>query len=176
MGILMNFPLTDRSSFQAELNYIQKGFRVSDAVFDQLFGENFTNDLGIDAKTTFHYLEFSPMLKVKLGENTFTPYFTIGPYFGYALSGSIKEEVNIFINITLNQTDINLQKDIYNRLEMGVMGGFGLQLDFKRGFAFTDLMFGYSFTDFVNNQEVQLTMRNLGIRWGIGIAFFLRKK
>jgi hypothetical protein len=37
-------------------------------------------------------------------------------------------------------------------------------------------MFGYSFADFVDNPEVQLTMRNLGVRWGIGIAFFLKKK
>jgi hypothetical protein len=172
----MNFPISDRTSIQTELSYIQKGFRVSDAVFDQLFRENFTNDLGIDAKTTFHYLEFSPLLKVKLGENRFTPYFAFAPYVGYAMSGNIKEEVNIIINITLNQTDINLQKEIYNRLDIGAMGGFGLQLDFKSGFAFTDLMFGYSFVDFVDNPEVQLTMRNLGVRWGIGIAFFLKKK
>jgi hypothetical protein len=79
-GMMLNFPLTDRTSLQAELGYVQKGFRVSDAVFDQLFGENFTNDLGIDAKTTFHYLEFSPVLKVKLGENTFTPYFAFAPH------------------------------------------------------------------------------------------------
>lgn len=172
-GILMNFPLSERVSIQAELSYVAKGFFVEEAVIDQIFNQSFDLDLDIGASTTFNYIEFAPIFKFKLGESKIKPTALIGPYAAIATNGHVSEEINFFINFTFDREDLNLQRDIYNRFEIGAIGGLGVQWDFKSGFMYTDLMFAYAFQNILENPEANIEMRNFGLRWGIGVAFHL---
>lgn len=105
---------------QAELNYVQKGWR-------QNFRNPGSNLPTRTADFTFSYLELPIMTQIYLGQRV--KYFlNLGPHFAYQLG--VDSTFNLFVQDTISY---RYRRAANVRFEYGASVGFGLSVDIGKG-------------------------------------------
>ncbi len=142
-GLGFNIPITSDNFFslQPELLYVQKGYRF--------------NESGENVKSIFNYVDLPILLKINFGTETVKAYVNAGPSFGYWLGGKLKsgdDEAKIKFGDSNNQTndEITLDKNDWNRLDIGLQFGGGVGLGVGPGSVLLDARYGFGLTDFLN--------------------------
>ena len=111
-GLFAKLPLTRQFAVQPELYYTTKGAKVT------------YNSSTIDgtADFNFNYLELPILGVVNITDNV---NIHAGPYFSYLVSGKVKNDANV----NLFDFEDNINNDDYNKFDVGLAVGLGVDID-----------------------------------------------
>lgn len=109
-GVYGKFPITNSIAIQPEISYTTKG---SELVYNNAIANG-------TSKFNVNYIEVPVLLVVNLTDN-----FNIhaGPYAAYMVSGKTTNDSNF------GSTQRELDTDDFNKLDAGISGGIGVDLD-----------------------------------------------
>ena len=145
--------ISDVFAIQPEIAFVQKGAKSE--VQDYFGGGN------TESKIRLNHIEVPVLAKVKFGSETVKAYVAAGPSFGYAISGSTKEDGE-------KETFEDEDWEDYKRFEIGsnVGGGVGLSLA-GGGLAFLDLRYMYTLNNLSDAEEISI--RHKGFIVSVGL-------
>jgi hypothetical protein len=115
-GIVFKHFSIPHFGIQLEINYLQKGWKEIIQNADSTYSRK------------LDYLEMPFLSHLYIGKGKTKAFLTIGPYIAYSLSGT--EERNK--NDILTSNDYSFPDTTY-RFNFGVMGGLGINYEFKFG-------------------------------------------
>lgn len=112
LGLFAKLPLSDHFALQPELYYTMKGAEVK---YNNFFVDG-------TARFNLNYIELPLLLVINI-----TDFVNIhgGPYAAYLISGKAKNESNI----NLFDFEENLDTDDYNKFDLGIAAGVGLDFN-----------------------------------------------
>lgn len=169
LGIIGELPIKSGLSFRPELNYIQKGFTVSQSFDVEVLGIEMP--LGAKARTRINYIELPLLLKYAIGSDLAKAYFIAGPTLGYAANAELRPGASLLIDFNLPRVNINLNNDIYQRWEVSGTLGVGGEIKAGNGKIFADGRYNLGFTNMLDNPIVDLRIKNQGFNVSAGYAF-----
>ena len=130
-SFLTSFEIGDLMYFEPEFSFVQKGWALSSELIDD------------DSKWTFNFLELSPILRYGIDNGLSV---IIGPYAGYAISGTNDfPEVDANGNTTMTTEEIDFEAAGLNQIDYGINLGISFivneTIDFRTGYSlgFADL-------------------------------------
>ena len=150
LGLFLNLPLGAKIlSIQPELTYLKRGYSSEDVLSGV-----------IDTEVSVAYFDVGALLRLNIiNEGPVGLYAGAGPYFSYALSGSVIEAGS-------DERDIDFDADRLNRGELQVAGiagvsfGAGLRL-------FGEVRYQGSLGDQSDLQDVDINQSSIGFHAGI---------
>lgn len=161
LGAGVEFKISSAFSIQPELNFIQKGFRITFDESDQGIS------LSVDNRTAINYLEIPLLFKVYFGNST-TKYFLLGGVsVGYGLGGKTKTKVDADLmgtGFSVSTTgkvkfsdppeNYNPEEDtdlyLNNRYDAGAQFGFGALINEK---FIVEARYNVGFSPFIDEEE-----------------------
>lgn len=161
--------LGEHFSIRPELSYAKKGFSVSEGLNFEI--ANLPLPIGVEAVTKIKYLQLPVLGKYAFGQGPARAYVMAGPSIGYALDANLKTRVNSIIDFNISNSDIDLTKDTYDRIDIGGVLGAGVDLTTENGSLFVEARYTQSFTDLLNDPVVDLRLRNRGFGLSAGYKF-----
>lgn len=168
IGVFAEIPVAPQFSIQPEIGFTRKGFVVAEGFDAPLFGVDLP--IGVTAETKFDYLEIPVLAKYSFGEDKLKAYVAIGPNIGYALNGRVDTKTNLLVDINLGSTNINLQDQDFNRIEIGATGAVGASYDAGFGTLFVDARYNRGFTEVYNLPFVDEKVKTSGFGLNVGFA------
>ena len=142
-GLVIQFITEKHTGIQMELNYAQKGW----VEIDTTFGKNLKNTNQMD------YLELPILTHINMGAGNFRGLLNLGPYIGYALNRSytITDE----ITGSSESHEYTFNKDLDNRIDFGLLVGFGFEYRFAFGKLATEARYAIGLGDVDKNKGSQ---------------------
>jgi hypothetical protein len=165
VGALAQIPVSSSINFRPELNFIQKGFKLS--LPDNSGGFSYSNE----SDATMNYLELPLNFVYNLPAGANHVFLGAGPSIGYGLSGKSKsKESGTGIPTVEEKNDINFggdeNEDDFKPLDLGanILGGYQMTngLFFKVGYTF-----GLSNI----SHDPDASYKNKGLSFSIGYLF-----
>ncbi len=142
-GLVIQFLAEKHTGIEAEFNYAQKGW----VEMDTTFGNN------LKSRNKLDYVELPILTHINMGAGNFRGLFNLGPYIGYALNrrytvtdentGSSESHEYIF------------NKDSDNRIDFGLLVGFGFEYRFSFGKIATEARYSIGLGDLDKNKGSQ---------------------
>ncbi len=171
VGVVSEYEISEKFGIQGELNYREKGFRISEGMDLNIFNLDFP--LGVRVDTRLRYLDMPIMAKYNIGSGPVQGYVMAGPQLGYAMNGSINTRANFLVDWQLTNTPINLSGLNHERFEIAGVVGAGVEFAAGPGKIFMDARYSRSFSDSFNITLVDLNIKNHGFGLGVGykVAF-----
>ncbi len=170
IGAMVEIPMLNGFSFRPELNYMQKGFTVRVSKDDlDILGVNF-NVAGKN-ETRLNYLEVPLLFKYSYGNSLAKVYAVAGPTIGYALNGYTQQTASVIFDIRVNKSDLNLERDLFQRWELGVAAGLGGEIKAGHGKIFGDVRYDFGFNSIIQNLFVDFKAKNKGFNISAGYAY-----
>ncbi|MDH3649850.1 MAG: PorT family protein, partial [Saprospiraceae bacterium] len=171
LGVIGEYRVNDRIAIMGEVNFREKGFRMSENMEVGLFGIDVP--LGVRVDTRLRYLDMPIQFKYNLGRGPVQAYVSAGPQLGYAMNGRVKTKANFLIDWNLTNTPINLDAINYRRFEAGATMGAGVEFANGPGKIFADVRYYQGFTDSFRLPIAQLDIKNHGFGFGVGYKISL---
>ncbi len=112
LGLFAKLPLSDHFALQPELYYSMKGAEVK---YNNLFVDG-------TARFNLNYIELPLLLVINITDFV---NIHVGPYAAYLISGKAKNESNV----NLFDFEENLDTDDYNKFDLGIAAGVGLDFN-----------------------------------------------
>ena len=168
-GVMAEIPMINALSFRPELNYIQKGFTVSQSFDVDLIGIDM--EVGAKARTRINYIELPLLLKYSIGSDAAKVYAIAGPSIAYAANAELNPVATFIVDFNLPSIPINLDNNIYNRWEISGVLGAGGEVKAGNGKVFADARYNLGFTNMLNNPIVDLRIKNQGFNVSAGYAY-----
>ena len=112
LGLFAKLPLSDHFALQPELYYTMKGAEVK---YNNFFVDG-------TARFNLNYIELPLLLVINITDFV---NIHVGPYAAYLISGKAKNESNI----NLFDFEENLDTDDYNKFDLGIAAGVGLDFN-----------------------------------------------
>ncbi|MFK7981394.1 MAG: porin family protein [Saprospiraceae bacterium] len=165
-GLVAEINLGENFSFQPELLYTTKGFKVNEGINVNLGG--FPIPAGVTASTKINYLEMPLLAKYKFGNEGLRFNITAGPVLSYAANGQLVTRANLLLDINPLKTNIDLDALNYERLEVSASIGAGMAYATSGGEFFADARYIHGFSDLYNAPVVDLNLKNRGIGVTVG--------
>lgn len=166
-GVVAEVGINEWLSFQPELDFVKKGFKIKEGLDIDLF--DFELPVGGQAHTQFSYVDVPLLAKLKFGTEGFGGFVTVGPNIGYALNGKVKTEANLIItDINTGKYDLDLDNINYERFEIGASLGAGLQYVTSGGKFFAEARYQHGFTQVYDIPVVNDQVQNRGVSLSIG--------
>ena len=143
-------------SLQLDLSYFLKGSKTTtgSVTVDHLNDDRIIVNEGEPSTSTFSYLSFAPLARYRLGQDSFQPYFLLGPRLDILLK---------------YESDSEYPLEDQNSLIPGLTLGAGLEYGLNKLALFSELQFQGDIIPvtgqdplLVNNHFLSLT---LGVRW-----------
>ena len=166
-GIRYERDLNPNLSFVSGAQYSSRGFGLRENFNIDLFGL----DLPVDARveTRINYLEVPATLKYSFGENGARPYIKAGGSAAYAISGKFQPKVDAIITWNLPSININLENDMYNRLDISAIAAAGIDLPVgENGAVQFELNYRHSLNDMFLDNITDIRIKSHGLSAGIG--------
>ena len=157
--------------FSSGIKYKEKGFILDENMAMNLF--NLPINVGIQANTTMRYIEAPLNLEYTIDAGPAKIYAFAGPTLGYALSGDVRTKANFLVDININKTDLNLNDNMYNRLELGANLGVGTAISFGSGSILFQASYSQGLNRVLENTLVVLKLKNYGFGINIGYKIML---
>jgi Outer membrane protein beta-barrel domain len=168
-GVMAEIPMINGLSFRPELNYIQKGFTVSQSFDVDLIGIDM--EVGAKARTRINYVELPLLLKYSIGSDMARVYAIAGPSIAYAANAELNPVATFIVDFNLPSIPINLDNNIYNRWEISGVLGAGGEVKAGSGKVFADARYNIGLTNMLNNPVVDLRIKNQGFSVSAGYAY-----
>ncbi len=164
---LWNQDIGEGFSVAAGLAYKEKGFAWNEGLSTNVL--NIPINIGVTAKTNINYIELPLNLKYTFGdENGIKAFAFAGPSVGYALNANVQTRANMFLDFNLSRTKINLNDDIYNRMELGANAGGGVEIPVGNGSIMTSVQYMHGFNRVIDNTLIDFKARNYGFGFNLG--------
>ena len=153
-SFLTSFEIGDLMYFEPELSFVQKGWALSSDLIDD------------DLKWTFNFLELSPILRYGINNELS---LILGPYAGYALSGT--NDVSVIDangNTTVTTEEIDFEDANLNQIDFGINIGVSYIINET-----IDLRTGYSlgFADLDDSGVANSSVKTNGVFLKVGYLF-----
>jgi hypothetical protein len=166
-GIQYERNLNPNLSFVTGAQYTSRGFGMKENFNVDLFGIDLP--VGARIETRLNYLEVPAMLKYEFGESGVTPYIKAGASAAYAIDGKIQPKVDAIITWKLPAININLESDMYNRLDVSGIVGAGLNFAVgETGAIQLDVNYRHSLNDMFLDKITDIRIKSHGISAGLG--------
>ena len=169
VAVVVEIGISDHFSFQPELAFTQKGFKLKEGIDINLF--KIPLPLGVKATTKVNYVEIPLLAKVKFGNEKMQTYLTAGPVLSYAVGGRFKTQAQILFDIPIIDQKLDLDALGYNQFEIGVSVGGGLSFNTGQGAFFVDARYTHGFTDVYDVPVVDLKLKNKG--FGVNVGYLI---
>jgi hypothetical protein len=171
-GLSAEISLADHISFQPEINFVQKGFKVSESLVPSLFG--ITLPLGASSVASVKYIDVPLTAKFQFGnEDGFQYYAFVGPSVGYVSSADLKTYATVIIDIKLGSTPLDVASTNFNRFELGGVLGGGISYNTGAGKFYFDARYTHGITEAYQVPLIGAKVLNQGVSIGIGYLFNL---
>ena len=109
------------------------------------------------------------MLKYAFGEGGVQPYIKAGASTAYAIDGKIQPKVNALITWKLPAININLQNDMYNRLDLSGVVGAGVDLPVgETGAIKLEANYRHSLNDMFLDKITDIRIKSHGLSASLG--------
>jgi hypothetical protein len=151
------------------VQYASRGFGAREDFNISLFGL----DLPVEARleTRLNYLEAPLLLKYSFSGRGVTPFLKAGASVAYALNGKITPKVNALINWNLPSIPINLENDLFNRMDLSAIVGGGITIPTNEyGSIQLEVAYRHSLNDMLLDQVTDIRIKSHGFSAGIGYA------
>jgi len=166
-GIQYERNLNPNLSFVTGAQFTSRGFGMKENFNIDLFGVDLP--VGARIETRLNYLEVPAMLKYEFGEGGVTPYVKAGASAAYAIDGKIQPKVDAIITWKLPAININLESDMYNRLDVSGIVGAGLNFPVgETGAIQLDVNYRHSLNDMFLDKITDIRIKSHGISAGLG--------
>lgn len=165
----VEIPLVENFSFQPELSYNKKGFRVREGFDLNLF--NVDIPLGLEAHTEINYLQAPLLIKYTLENENAGLYFMGGPSAAMATQATLKTKARVIIDFNITQTDIDLSNDDFNRFELAAVGGMGGFVNIGNARLFAEMRYHMGLTDLMGDPIIDVHLKNRVLGLGAGLQF-----
>ena len=166
IGFVYATNITDKFSIQTEVNYLKKGFAVTQDLGDvDLLGVTVPLNTRVEAQIS--YIDVPILAKYKFGENALKGYATVGPYLGYASKGQLKAYSDSGEPVELASTNFNFSLVNYARFEVGGVVGVGATLDIGVGEIFADARYNFGLTKLFDVPLLNSSNRGVGVNLGL---------
>ncbi len=165
-GLIYTANLSEKFGIQTELNYMKKGFAVTQDLGDvNLLGVEIPINTKVEAQIT--YVDIPILAKYKFGENALKGYAILGPYLGYASKGELVAYSDTGDEVKLASTNFNFTAVKYARFEVGGTAGIGTTLDVGVGEIFADVRYNFGLTKLFDIPLLNSTNRGVGVNLGL---------
>lgn len=168
-AVFAEIPLVDGFSFQPELSYNKKGFRVKEGIDLNVLG--FDVPLGLEAHTEIRFLELPMLGKYTLKNEKAGLYFLAGPSVSMATSAKLKTKARIIVDFNLTTTDLDLGNDDYNRFEVAAVAGVGGFVNIGNAKLFVESRYNWGLSDLLADPIVDVQLKNRVFGLGVGLQF-----
>lgn len=149
-GLVGKIDFGDLISLQPELVFIQKGGELA-------FGDF------VRSRTEVDYLELPLLIRLDIGGDKFGIFGLMGPSFGYAVEGTIKD-------LTTGTSDQIIWND-KPRFEVGGHLGGGMYIGLGIGQLTADIRMQYGFSDSELSSQIEVKNQGMGINFGYLVTF-----
>ncbi len=146
-GLLLNSPITENFFLQPELNFIQKGYKLS--------------ILNSDVEAIMNYVEIPVLGKYAFGSENIGAFILFGPAIGFAINGKVKEGSN--------EEDIDFDRDMIKRLDLGLHFGAGITIPVGPLDVFIDARYLLGIADINDDSDDSSSTKHKGFNIGAGI-------
>lgn len=157
IGATASFEISDLMNLSTELNFTQKGTKMSVEGSDD------------DFTTRLNYIDIVPSASFNLAEGFSA---NVGPYVGFALSGTqTVQEIDLTSGETTStQESIDFEESEINTLDYGLNVGVSYVLN-----EMIDIRAGYSLgladLNAADQADLDMSMKNNGIYFSVGYLF-----
>lgn len=165
----IEIPIQDNFSFQPEISYNKKGFRIKEGLDLKLF--NFDIPVGLEAHTELKYVQVPLLGKYTLANEKAGLYFMAGPSLAFATNATLKTKARFIIDFNITQTDIDLSNDDFNRFELAALGGMGGFVNIGSARLFAEMRYHWGLTDLMADPIVDVHLKNRVLGLGAGLQF-----
>lgn len=156
-GAALELPITRHLKLQPEVNYVVRGYTSE----SEILGANVARELKLN------YLDFGGLLKIKTNDEGLHAYLGAGAFYSYALSGETTFNVG---NVSqTNEIEFD-REESYERGDLSLALGAGVQLPLGQSFLFADARYLYGLND-VDNQDNDVEIKNRGLSLSAGLLF-----
>lgn len=153
------------------LIYNEKGFNIKEGINMDVL--NLPVKIGVEAITTLRYIEVPLDLKYNISSGGVNVFAFAGPTIGYAISGNVRTRANFIFDVNISNTSLNLNQNMYNRVEIGGNAGTGIGLPLGDGVLTAQVNFNKGFSRVIDNTLVDLRLKNYGFGMNIGYKISL---
>ena len=166
-GIQYERAMSNRLAFITGLQYASRGFGAREDFNVNVFGLDLP--VGAQIETRLDYIEVPLVAKYNLVEKGVTPYIKAGASTGYAFNGKITPKINALITWNLPAININLNNDMYNRVDVSALVGAGVIIPvLELGSLNFDLTYRHSLNDMFQDNIVKI--KSHGLSAGVGFT------
>ncbi len=164
-AVFMELPITEKFSFQPELAYTQKGFRIAEGI--DMAGDFLGVNIPINGSVNFRtdYVEIPLLAKVHFGDKNEAHYYMMaGTAVGFLTDASMRISV---LNIFPVRT--GLSTGFFKDAELSGIAAAGFQMPVSEKMKFfTEVRYQHGFTRILDTPVVQLPVRNRTFSGGMG--------
>ncbi|MBX2965607.1 MAG: PorT family protein [Cyclobacteriaceae bacterium] len=182
LGGAVNYKVNELFSVQAELNFIQKGYREKGSMVSSfaIDGYLFTNENSFKRSTNLNHLEIPVLARLSFGNNT--KFFVhAGPSVSFILSGKssyessetetienlqFDDEIEVNTHHYNEKYKIDLSEPIYKRIDFGLQLGAGAIIADK---ILVEARYGLGLSNLYNMESYKVTNRVFQLTVGIPI-------
>jgi hypothetical protein len=170
LGIPVEIGLSKLFAVQAELNFIQKGFKVRNEIVIQ------TTSTVSDNQLTVNWIELPILAKVKFGDpQDFSGGIFIGPSFGFGISGNTSVTTTTTQSgkstTTTDNKTLSFKDDKHSQFDFGL--NFGGDVQYKS--VFLDLRYQLGLTNMITeasaSSDISAKTRGISITLGYRMPF-----
>lgn len=146
-GITIRWNTEKNLGLQGEINFTQQGWQEK---FD---------DPGYQYSRTINYVEFPFLTHIYFGSKSFKAFVNLGPKIGYALSESVKENLN---GAAPNKTNEQHYMATEQKFDWGLCGGPGIEVRTGIGYFLLEGRYYYALGDIFKSRKEDYFSKSSG--------------
>jgi Outer membrane protein beta-barrel domain len=164
-GVFFEIPVYKNLSFQPEVNFIQKGFKIAEGIDVASKWAGVDIPLNASLKMKMQYIQVPLLAKLKTNSGV---YFVAGPSVGYLTNTGLR--VNVF---NLFPIRTSFPKNVYKEFELSMVGAIGIEKAFTDKVSIvTEARYEGGLSRLLNTPVIQLPVRSQ--TYGANIGFKIK--
>jgi opacity protein-like surface antigen len=127
--------------------------------------------VGASVETKLNYIEVPLAMKYYFTDHGVMPYVKAGGSVGYAVAGKITPTVDAIVPWRLPSIPLNLENDLYNRVDLALQAGAGVSIPVNSASALQfEINYRHGLSDMLHEPVLNLDIRSSGFTAGIGFT------
>ncbi len=164
-GVFLDIPVYKNLSFQPEVNFIQKGFKINEGIDVASKYAGVDIPLNASLKMRMQYIQVPLLAKLKTNRGV---YLSAGPSVGYLTKTGLR--MNVF-NIVPIRT--GFPKNVYKEFEMSIIAAIGVEKDIDSKVSLlAEARYEAGVSRLLNTHIIQLPVRSQS--YGANVGFKIR--
>ncbi len=168
-GLQYGYALSKHLSVITGVQYASRGFAAREDFNVNVFGLDLP--IGAQVVTRLDYVEVPVMAQYNMTERGVRPYIKAGVSTGYAFNARMNPQVNALITWNLPQINVNLNNDLFNRVDVSALAGAGVSIPVESfGAVHFDLTYRHSLNDMFQDNITNIKIKSHGVSAGVGFT------